>query len=357
MYSNFDQRTVLTTLANVNYFVAPEGKGNYAPIGFRQSDVVSKGDHRFEIYENTNALPFGFTYDRFITAGEYEKLTPAEKEDVLLDAIVLEENSDKLTHFFPFSQERQLDYTLNLGEDVAWENNRLTVKKNNAKIFLQFTALPDSETYIEMDGLLNAINSNTSALTVTVSCQDKAKSFSSAGRASFEFFEREQSISNMGQLDPFKESICEITFSSKGVYDLNAITVIAHNLTSYEEKIARLSEETLENLSVNNGHILGDIEVDTHKMLFFSIPFSEGWRAYIDGQPATIYRANDAYMSVLLEPGKHSVELLYTTPGIKIGFICTLIGCICLVISWKFRCVKSDHGRKFTISFLGEKGK
>lgn len=114
-------------------------------------------------------------------------MTPAEKEDVLLDAIVLEENSDKLTHFFPFSQERQLDYTLNLGEDVAWENNRLTVKKNNAKIFLQFTALPDSETYIEMDGLLNAINSNTSALTVTVSCQDKVKSFSSAGRASFEF--------------------------------------------------------------------------------------------------------------------------------------------------------------------------
>ena len=123
----------------------------------------------------------------------------------------------------------------------------------------------------------------------------------------------------MGQLDPFKESTCEITFSSKGVYELNEITVIAHDLTSYEEKIARLSEETLENLIVNNGHISGDIEVDTHKMLFFSIPFSEGWRAYVDGQPATIYKANEAYLSVLLEPGKHSVELLYTTPGIKTG--------------------------------------
>lgn len=356
-YSNFDQRTVLTTLANVKYFVAPEGKGNYAPFGFSQSGVVSKGDHRFEIYENTNALPLGFTYDRFITAGEYEKLIPAEKEDVLLDAIVLEENPDKLTHFLPLSKEKQLDYTLNLGEDVIWEDNRLTVKKNNAKIFLQFTALPDSETYIEMDGLLNTVNSNTTALTVTVSCQDKAKSFSSAGRASFEFFEREQSISNMGQLDPFKESTCEITFSSKGVYELNEITVIAHDLTSYEEKIARLSEETLENLIVNNGHISGDIEVDTHKMLFFSIPFSEGWRAYVDGQPATIYKANEAYLSVLLEPGKHSVELLYTTPGIKTGFMCTLIGFLCLVISWKFRRVTSDHGRKFTISFLREKGK
>ena len=77
----------------------------------------------------------------------------------------------------------------------------------------------------------------------------------------------------------------------------------------------------------------------------------------MDGQPATIYKANEAYLSVLLEPGKHSVELLYTTPGIKTGFMCTLIGFLCLVISWKFRRVTSDHGRKFTISFLREKGK
>ena len=63
----------------------------------------------------------------------------------------------------------------------------------------------------------------------------------------------------------------------------------------------------------------GTISVSENKLLCLSIPWSEGWTAYVDGQEAELFPANTMYMGLALEAGDHTIELSYCTPGLKAG--------------------------------------
>ena len=71
------------------------------------------------------------------------------------------------------------------------------------------------------------------------------------------------------------------------------------------------------------------IEVDMADtgFLFLSDVFYPGWKAYIDGQPAEIYRANYLFRAVQVEAGRHLVEFSYEPLSFKLG-----VGLTCLTL-------------------------
>ena len=77
----------------------------------------------------------------------------------------------------------------------------------------------------------------------------------------------------------------------------------------------------------------GKIALDKAKILCLTIPYSNGWTALVDGKPAKIYQANSMFMGLPLEAGTHEIELVYKTPGGKIGTGITEMGiAACLMI-------------------------
>jgi hypothetical protein len=59
--------------------------------------------------------------------------------------------------------------------------------------------------------------------------------------------------------------------------------------------------------------------------------FDPGWRATVDGAPAKILPANDAFCAVFLNPGSHEVRLIYHTPGAIAGIVVSLASAIALL--------------------------
>ncbi len=57
-----------------------------------------------------------------------------------------------------------------------------------------------------------------------------------------------------------------------------------------------------------------------------------GWRASIDGQPASLLRANLAMRAVRLAPGAHDITLEYHAPGLKPGAMITLLSLLGLLV-------------------------
>ena len=55
------------------------------------------------------------------------------------------------------------------------------------------------------------------------------------------------------------------------------------------------------------------------------------WRAYVDGEPAPIYRANGLFRAVPLPAGEHTVELRYESRTLRAGIIVSLITSAVLV--------------------------
>ncbi|MBQ8262113.1 MAG: YfhO family protein [Lachnospiraceae bacterium] len=57
-------------------------------------------------------------------------------------------------------------------------------------------------------------------------------------------------------------------------------------------------------------------------ILFTSIPYDTGWTAYVDGIETPIYSTLDeAFISIILEPGIHEVTMVYTPQGKDLGIL------------------------------------
>lgn len=71
-----------------------------------------------------------------------------------------------------------------------------------------------------------------------------------------------------------------------------------------------MENESLQNVKVGTNRITGEIEVSSDKFLVFSIPYSAGFTAYVDGKETKLVQANSMYMGVELKKGNTASYLL-----------------------------------------------
>jgi uncharacterized membrane protein YfhO len=97
-------------------------------------------------------------------------------------------------------------------------------------------------------------------------------------------------------------------------------------MDNYAEQISLLKSSGLENTEIGTDTVCGTITLDTPEILCFSIPYSVGWTAYVDGEEAPLYQANVKNMALVLDAGTHNIKLTYHTPYLRIGAILSAVG-------------------------------
>ena len=142
-----------------------------------------------------------------------------------------------------------------------------------------------------------------------------------------------------------------LTFPVPGVYHFDEFSLISEPLTTYEADAKALAKESLENVNIHQdpssfvtSTVTGEITVSDSKLLCLTIPYSEGWKAYVDGQPALIENVNIMFSGIMLTPGHHTIELRYETPGLLYGVCLTAAG-ILLFLFWMIMSLRSGRGR------------
>lgn len=97
---------------------------------------------------------------------------------------------------------------------------------------------------------------------------------------------------------------------------------------AYQEDVQKLQQNVCSRFAYVKGGF--DAEFDNKggdNLLFFSVPFDEGWTAYVNGEEAEIEVVNIGLTAVKVDGHKKSViEFRYTTPMLKEGIIISLIG-------------------------------
>jgi hypothetical protein len=85
-------------------------------------------------------------------------------------------------------------------------------------------------------------------------------------------------------------------------------------------------------------------------LLVLSQSFERGWRAQVDGRPSPILRTNLAFQGILLESGKHEVDLEYRPRGLREGVGLALAGILAtLLVAFRIR-ASSPAGGDATVS-------
>lgn len=318
-----DQRASLCAAASVKYFVgkAENGDGtkkNYAPYGF---EAIGE-DGKFTVYRNRYALPAGYTYTRYMSRSDYEKLSPLERQQAILQCAVLpddqaEQVEAELTQAQPTLSAQPVDWAVADSQDAQLTENGIQVDKANGSVTLTVTGLPDCETYVYFRGL-ELTDSPSEDTVLRVSGNGVTKKTNLYQNHSLYYFQRDGVTFNLGY-SADGVTRCKLTFEQKGTYSFDDLQVVCLPMADYVRDVTALGEVALEDVQEEAGMLSGHITVDQPRLLTLTIPWQKGWTVRVNGEPAQTIQANGMYTGLLLEPGDYQIEAEYTIPGLKVG--------------------------------------
>ena len=360
-YDNLDSRTILDRLAAVKYFVVRAGEEEYLPYGYnKMAGEAEKKGKTYRAYECDNALPFGYTYDSYIPREKYEKMSVIEKQQALLQGVVLDESSLPETDLT--FNDSEVPFKITTGKGCQEKDGKLIVTKENAQARLVFDGLDESETYLITEGV------NYEALSPRAMISDKKWENMSIyeqnqvlhENSSWRYWKKSQKayidvtgkflnktiriytdkynaysgkhnfLCNAGYSRMGKNSLT-LTFQNTGVYSYDDLKVVCQPVTKVDEQVKKLGEESLQDVKVEEHELTGKISVSKPKALVIALPYSTGFTAYVDGKKTDIKQANTMYMALNLAEGEHEIRLTYHTPYLYTGLCLTCAGLLCYI--------------------------
>ena len=105
-------------------------------------------------------------------------------------------------------------------------------------------------------------------------------------------------------------------------------------MADYEEKVKRLSEVSLQHVTFDGDSVSGEISLDSPRYMIFQIPYSSGWTIEVNGKEKRPEQADLCYLGVRLEKGTSQIRLVYHSPGLRVGILCSSAGLVLFVHMW-----------------------
>jgi uncharacterized membrane protein YfhO len=336
-FDNLDYRSGLSTLAGVKYLVTTNK--TVAPYGYHLIKMQQIDDKSCYLFENQYALSLGYTYGQYITREQYEKLNPLQKQEIMLQAVVLEkpvagvlENSTALNQT-GFSMV-ELPFTLTCGKGITRTGEYIDVTESGAKLTIHFNGLADSESYLQLKGF-NLKDTDYYSLNFKLKGENKAtKLINVRSDRNSAYFGKEDYLINLGSRKSSMQ-YCELSFPRVGRFHLSSIKVYGLPMSNYVRQVKERKKGELYNIKVQNNYITGTVETDEGALLCLAVPYSKGWKAYVNGVKTKPLQANIMYLALPVGAGTNDIELYYETPLLRTGAAVSVTGWflfLCLIL-------------------------
>lgn len=327
-FTGVDGRAMLGALTSTRYFIVREGHEAFIPYGYDPfpigyTRVFADDNQRHHAFLNGHALPLGYTYRQYMSRDQYELLSFVERQQALMQAVLLED-VDSSSDFPLVFNDQLLIYDMELDPDLTFEDQQIHVKRGGATLTLRFETMPHSEIYVNFNNI--HFEGDSDRPRIRLENDNIHKHFNIAASDNRWYVGRHHFALNMGYHE--EASLIEVTISfyNRGIYTFDSIEVIAQPMDLFPTMVADLSESILGNVEISTNRIDGTIALSEDKILLLTIPFSNGWRAYVNDEPVELMRANTMFMAIRLLEGDHQITLIYRTPFLIEGMIATLIG-------------------------------
>jgi uncharacterized membrane protein YfhO len=325
-YSNFDDRLFIETMFGSRYLVENK-KDKYIPPYVY---TLSKQTDNYFVYENQNNVGFDLWYTNTTTQQSYNKMNIAQKDALLLQSAVVDENIPRLSsnQIDDVTTEIPLNWTKATMHNVEYKNGILTAgKEASLNIPINNNNNNDGEMLFSLN--IKPLNGQMIMLKVN-------------GKSTIKQDENYPYIYPINQftfrLDGNTKNL-KIDIS-EGKYNITNEHVWFNSYKYYKDWVTQRNKYNLEDVYINGGEIKGTIKNNEKGILALNIPFSKGWSAKVDGKKQELIKVNGILTGLVLEPGVHHIELSYITPGLVLGAGISIVFLIGISIFYIFKRVK-----------------
>lgn len=321
----------------------------------------------YDIYKNPNALPIGYCYDSTITKETWDTMNPVERQEAMLQGVYLEEESS-LPPVVPEKTVYPIPYEVECGSiNINYENGRVVTTSNNQTLTLRIRGMKNAETYLyisDLDAhqtfgydlyfgdealdpknLFSKVNwelldtdtqrqlltnhiINAPASTFNLEATDSNNHPDTIGLLTKDnaYYSGFNDFSLCFGYDKKPVTSITIKFPYAGVYTFDEMSVQCVPMNGFKEKVQKLRADALTDVKVGTDTLTGRLSLEDDRLLCVTVPYSEGWTAYVDDVETPILPANVKYMGIEVPAGNHDIRLEYTSPYHREGALITLTG-------------------------------
>ena len=90
--------------------------------------------------------------------------------------------------------------------------------------------------------------------------------------------------------------------------------------------------DTVDSFKYSSSGFSATSDYTEDRVVFFSVPYSEGWTAYVNGNETRIIKANKGFMAIVVPAGECTIDFSYETPGLKSGIIVTAVAAAVMLV-------------------------
>ncbi len=284
------------------------------PDGYRQLGASSF----VKLCENPMALPLGYLVEDRATEEESLDFThnPFRNQELLLSAMTGQ--AEEVYREIPF--EDQVSYVHDLpmrGFDYSGALREITFRADSEDpVYLNFDLLKESDlTFEEKDASPEINIFINGALYYT-----------------FVGFQRAYNM----YLGSFAEGE-SVTITILGAKEVRAAHLVSQDTDMLAEALGRLTDGAMTGISVDHGRITGSVQARQESLCLITVPYDDGFTAYVDGERTETVRYADALLAVPVPEGEHEILLSYRSPGIRGGLVFGILSLLALlgITTWE----------------------
>ncbi len=94
---------------------------------------------------------------------------------------------------------------------------------------------------------------------------------------------------------------------------------------SYTQDCADRRAHSCSVFQMNNAGFHAEITLEKQNLVFFSVPYDDGFTAYVNGEKADILRVDEGLMAVLCPAGASSIDFVYQAAGLSASRMVTAV--------------------------------
>ena len=288
-------------------------------------------DNNYSLYRSSNKVSLVYFYDKVISTETYMEMNPVLRETNLMYSMVVDEPECPESNVV--SDLIQIPFDIENSDKVIIDGTKITVLEDNVYIMLKPERIEAGQISVCLLGLKSSdvdnwhyrntivlLDSDNKPVAMDTSAQCKTTDKYYHGN--------DDVVYSFESVDADIETIA-LVFYSKGEYDLDSIQIYSRPYEQMDKTLDAFYEHAgMDNITYDysGNHLNISATSDSDRYLYIAIPYSDGWHAKVDGNPAQIIRANTAFMAIHLSAGTHSIEMSYITPHIYLGFLISIAG-------------------------------